>query len=128
MRNNNMEKEYTVGKIIEMSDAKFGKRVRLELEGEGVVTLFTKWPENLIPNSKIYGKVSETSFGKDFKFGNREQKADAGPAANNAGLAEIKNLLTFKIIPMLEVIHKENIIISEKLGIEDENDMPSPQF
>ena len=54
------------------------------------------------------------------------EKEDAGPAANNAATAEIKNILLLKVVPMLEAIHKENMLISEKLNLEDE--MPMPDF
>ncbi len=54
------------------------------------------------------------------------EKEDASPAAGNAATAEIKNILLLKVVPMLEAIHKENIIISEKLNLEDE--MPMPDF
>lgn len=35
------------------------------------------------------------------------KKEDKGPAASGAGTAELKNILMFKIIPMLEAIYKE---------------------
>ena len=40
---------------------------------------------------------------------------DQGPAARDAGLAEIKNIFTLQLKPMLDAIHKEQVIISERL-------------
>lgn len=46
-------------------------------------------------------------------------KSDRGPATKDAGSAEIKNILQLKIIPMLESIQKELVVMNERAGFED---------
>lgn len=43
--------------------------------------------------------------------------ADRGPAASNAATAELKNMLTFKVIPMLQQIDSIVKAIAEQKGV-----------
>jgi hypothetical protein len=93
------------------------------------VTMFASHPlfEDIAPGQtvelEIETKDSDTPNPHGGFYKNRTvlnpgvspKKADNGPAASNGATAELKNILQLKVIPMLEAIHKENIIISERL-------------
>jgi len=67
--------------------------------------------------------------GEYINFSMPKGTRDASPAASNGATAEIKNLLTLQVIPMLQAIHKENIAISERLKMDSgEDDFPMPEF
>lgn len=74
--------------------------------------------DEIIVGATIEGQLWQSPKGKLYLFPPKEQKKqtiDSGPAARSPETAELKNLLTLKIIPMLEAIHKEQVIISERL-------------
>lgn len=79
--------------------------------------VFPKFDEIAV-GASVEGQLWQSPAGKIYLFAPKEQKKqviDSGPAANNGATAEIKNILQLKIIPMLEAIHKEQVIISERL-------------
>lgn len=58
-------------------------------------------------------------------------KGERGPAASSGATAELKNILMLKVVPMLEAIHKEQVIIQGRidhaLGTDKEEDI-MPHF
>jgi hypothetical protein len=58
-------------------------------------------------------------------------RKDSSPAQNSGATAELKNILMLKIVPMLEAIHKEQVIIQGRidhaLGTDKEEDF-MPHF
>lgn len=71
--------------------------------------------------SMLEGKLWQSPKGKLYLFPPKEtdQKKDQSPALRDPGMAEIKNLLVLTVMPILEKIHKELIILNEKHGMED---------
>lgn len=128
---------YTVQSAQDRGPAQFGAHrwsVIFE-ETNDEVSMFSKYP--IKAGDKLYGRIESVTKGDktytNFKFAKKEQK-DMSPAANSniAGVAEIKNYLDLRIMPKLNKMEKELIIISEKLGLVedlDESDgFPKPRF
>lgn len=84
--------------------------------------------DEILAGSNIEGQLWQSPKGKLYLFAPKDspkkQSIDSGPAASNGATAELKNILQLKIIPMLEAIHKEQVIISERLGMVDKDDSP----
>ena len=75
--------------------------------------------DDIAVGASVEGQMWQSPAGKLYLFAPKEgkkQEIDRGPASNNPATAEIKNLLTLKIIPMLDAIHKEIVIINERNG------------
>ncbi len=58
---------------------------------------------NWKPGDKVDIIVTQRGEYLNFEMPRR----DAGPAANSAGTAELKNILMLKVIPMLQAIYEE---------------------
>lgn len=83
-------------------------RASIKTTEYGDVWLGGFWSVELQDGASIEAEVTEREYnGKMYKDFKLAKKADSGPAANNAATAEIKNILTLKVIPMLEAIHTQ---------------------
>jgi hypothetical protein len=97
--------DYIIEQILEVSDAKFGKRVKFKIEGiDGPITTFTKFPDSMTVGAKITGTITESQYGKDFKFGSRSPAPQSSGNNFQVGNAEILNAINLKLIPMLQLL------------------------
>jgi len=125
-----MDKEWIIEEVIGISDSQYGKKFAIKLKDyEHEVSGFTKFVQNIVAGGKIFGHVEVKGSYHNWKWGKNVPKADSGPAAGNAATAELKNILNLRIIPLLEKLEKEVVIISERMdmmvnGQED----PMPRF
>lgn len=79
------------------------------------------WEIGSVVNIEIEEKNGYLNF--------KSPQQDRGPAAKSPETAELKNILQLKVIPMLDVIRKDQIAILGKLGmVEKEDDFQEPTF
>ncbi len=99
-----MDKDHIVKAFEDKGEAQFGShRYTVEFEGnEELVSLFAKFPPQI--GKPLFGRIEVVKKGDkeyhNFKFA----KKDQSPASRDAGLAEIKNILNLKVLPMLAEI------------------------
>ena len=80
---------------------------------------------------KKRGEVKDTGQYLNFTLPEVE---DSGPAASNGATAELKNILTLKVIPLLEQINKDMLALDERLSVLAQraglaaDDFPQPDF
>lgn len=75
--------------------------------------------DQIAVGATIEGQLWQNTAGKFYLFPPKEQKKDSSPAARDAGLAEIKNILQLQIMPALEAMDKELKSISGKVFREE---------
>lgn len=102
-----MDKEYIVKTAEDKGEAQFGaRRYQISFVSGENVSAFSKYPVK--EGDTLFGHIEQKGSYFNWKFGKREERKDVGPAANNPGTAEIKNILMLKVIPLLEAIYKQN--------------------
>jgi hypothetical protein len=83
------------------------------------------------PGDIVEIEIEEKTTDKGTFLNFNVPKGAGGQAPSNAGTAEIKNMLEFKVIPMLEALRKEQIIITGRLNQAlgaDEEEFRMPDF
>jgi hypothetical protein len=88
--------------------------------------------DDIAVGNQVAGQLWRSPKGAMYLFapkGSATTTMDRGPAARNPETAEIKNLITLKLVPMLDVIRKDQIAILGKLGMaESDDDFQMPTF
>lgn len=119
-----MDKEYIVKTAEDKGEAQFGaRRYQISFASGESVSAFSKYPVKV--GDTLFGHIEQKGSYFNWKFGKREERKDSSPASKDAGLAELKNMLTFKIIPLLEAIYKQNPPIQKetKYDVEKADDI-----
>ena len=66
------DQNWTIGKVIDISDSQYGKKVRFYLNGyDDEVSCFTKWPEKMTEGAEIFGHVEVKGQYRNFKWGKK---------------------------------------------------------
>ena len=101
-----MAQDYTVTEILATYDAQFGKKriaFKTNETGERSLSVFTQYPDSIREGAVLYGDVEEKTVDNrtfyNFKF--VKKGAEVATASGTPGLAEIKNMLNLKVIPLL---------------------------
>lgn len=102
-----MAQEYTVSEVIRSSPAQYEKeRVTFKTQetGERSLSGFA-FPGTIAPGKKVYGDIQEkTVEGKTYYNFQFAKRGGAEGGGTTTSLAEVKNAIVLKVIPLLEQI------------------------
>lgn len=77
---------WTIGKVVDISDSEYGKRFRVFLNGyNDEVSGFTKWPEKIVEGAEIYGHIELKGKYRNFKF---DKKAESSRPTGGGGFTD----------------------------------------
>ena len=97
-----------------IEDSEYGPKFYAKLkEYPNEVSGFTKFPDKMIAGNRMYGHIEVKGMYHNFKW----DKKDKSPAMGNPGLAEIKNILVLKIMPLLVGLSEDVEAINKKMGM-----------
>ena len=83
---------------------------------------------------KIEVEVEDTGQYLNFTMPEQEEGTDSGPAAINPATTEIKNILTLKVIPLLQELKRDMVALDERMSVFAQraglaaDDFPMPDF
>lgn len=111
-----MDREYKITAIGSVFPSKFpdSKKYNFTLDDyPNEVSAFSKFPMTV--GQTIFGHVEVNGQWHNFKWGKKEEKA---PQDFSPSLPEIKNILEFKIIPLIQQTNEIVKAIAEQKGVD----------